>query len=73
MRAANQGAGDKAEQGKNTGARQRKRAMIRERAKTGIQPSRLELGLSPPYQNSPRSLKIYFKKASPQRFHSPFL
>ena len=37
-RAANQEAGDKAEQGKSTEARQRMRAGIRERAKTGIQP-----------------------------------
>ena len=36
-RAANQEAGDKAEQGKNTEARQRKHAVIRERAKPGIQ------------------------------------
>ena len=37
MRAANQEAGDKAEQGNNTEARQRKHAKIRERAKTGNQ------------------------------------
>ena len=37
-RAANQEAGDKAEQEKSTEARQRKRAEIRERAQTGIQP-----------------------------------
>ena len=37
-RAANQEAGDKAEQGNNTEAGQRMRAEIRERAKTGIQP-----------------------------------
>ena len=37
-RAANQEAGDKAEQGGNTEARQRKRAEIWERAKTGIEP-----------------------------------
>ena len=36
--AANQEAGDKAEQKKNTEARQKKGAGIWERAKTGIQP-----------------------------------